>query len=181
MQIRFELAIVTLAASAAVVACGQATGPEDTRTGSATAVHATANASHTSAAGTFTQTAITGLAVRTAGPNTVIEQTSEGSVSGTLSGTYEDDLRVVIHPNGRFTAHFTIRCQCMVGGDEGSLELVVSDRGELVGPTTATFAGRAVIRSATGELSGLRGVLDIEGTVDLASGLSTYDYAGWIR
>ena len=73
---------------------------------------AMANAApHTTAAGTFTQTAITGLEVSQAGPNTILQQTSIGSVSGTLSGSYTDDLRVVIHPNGRFN-DWNPRVQC---------------------------------------------------------------------
>lgn len=134
-----------------------------------------------SAAGTFTQTAITGLQVGQAGPNTFLEQTSVGSVSGTLGGSYTDDIRVVIHPDGRFNAHFTIRCECTVAGEQGVIDLVASDRGELVSPTLASFAGHATITGGTGELSDLRGVLEIEGTIDLGSGLATYTYSGWIR
>lgn len=133
------------------------------------------------AAGSFAQTAITGLQVRQAGPNTILEQTSAGSMSGTLSGSYTDQLKVVIHPNGRFNAHFTIRCDCTMAGEQGVVELVASDRGELVSPTLASFKGHATIRGGTAELSDLRGVLEIEGTVDLGSGLSTYTYSGWIR
>ena len=133
------------------------------------------------ASGAFTQTAVTGLEVGTAGPNTILEQTSEGTVSGTLNGSYQDRLRVVIHPSGRFNAHFTITCQCSVNGESGVLELVASDRGEIVGPTTAVFAGRAVVRGGSDDLSDLRGVLAIEGTVDLVSGLSTYGYSGTIH
>lgn len=136
---------------------------------------------HTLAVGTFTQTAITSLDVRLAGPNTILEQRSAGSVAGTLSGSYEDDLRVVIHPNGRFNAHFTITCDCTVDGKQGELQFVATDRGELVSPGLAAFAGRAVITGGTGELSDLRGVLAIEGTIDLQSGLATYDYSGRIH
>jgi len=136
---------------------------------------------HALATGTFAQNGITSLEVRDAGPNTIIEQTSTGTVTGTLSGTYTDELRVVIHPNGNFNAKFTINCQCTVEGKSGILELVASDRGELVSPTLATFEGRAVITGGTGELSELRGVLGIEGEVDLVTGLSTYDYSGRIH
>lgn len=138
-------------------------------------------APHTTASGIFDQSAITGLDVRSAGPNTILEQTSQGTVTGTLSGSYEDDVRVVIHPNGRFNAKFTIICQCSVGGNEGVLELVASDRGELVSPTLASFAGRAVIVAGSGDLSGLRGVLEIEGTINLLTGLSTYTYSGRVH
>lgn len=135
----------------------------------------------TAAVGTFTQTGITSLQVGQAGPNTFLEQTSVGTVSGTLSGSYTDDLRVVIHPNGRFNAHFTIRCECTVAGDQGVVELVASDRGELVSPTLASFTGHATITGGTAELSDLRGVLEIDGTIDLVSGLATYTYSGRIH
>lgn len=135
----------------------------------------------TAAAGTFTQTGITSLQVRQAGPNTILEQTSTGLVSGTLSGSYTDDLRVVIHPKGRFNAHFTIRCECTVGGEQGIVEFVAGDRGELVSPTLAAFAGRATITGGTAELSDLRGVLEIEGATDLTTGLATYTYSGRIH
>lgn len=138
-------------------------------------------AAHTAASGIFTQTGITSLDVRQAGPNTILKQTSTGSVSGTLSGSYTDDLRVVIHPNGRFNAQFAIRCDCTVAGEEGILELVASDTGELVSPTLASFAGRATITGGTNALADLRGVLEIDGTIDLLSGLSEYTYSGRIH
>jgi hypothetical protein len=135
----------------------------------------------TAAAGTFAQTGITDLQVSQAGPNTILEQTSTGSVTGTLSGSYTDELRVVIHPNGRFNAHFTIRCECTMGGEQGTVEFVASDHGEIVSPTLASFVGRATITGGTGALSDLRGVLTIEGTVDTVSGLSTYSYSGQVH
>lgn len=133
------------------------------------------------ASGTFAQSAVTSLDVRTAGGNTILAQTSDGSISGTLSGPFQDDLKVVIHPNGKFNAHFTITCTCTVGGKSGVLEFVANDTGELVSPTLATFAGRAVIKRGTGDLAGLHGVLQIQGTVDVTTGLSTYGYSGTLR
>jgi hypothetical protein len=59
--------------------------------------------------------------------------------------------------------------------------MVADDTGELISPTVASFAGRAVITDATGELSGLRGNLAINGSVDLPSGLSTYSYTGRLQ
>jgi len=163
-------------------ACEPTTAPETRGSDPAPSLTTTRDASAPSpAAGTFNQTAVTGLETRTTGPNTIIEQTSEGTISGTLGGSYQDRLRVVIHPDGRFNAHFTITCQCTVGGESGVLELVATDRGEIVGPATAVFSGRAVIRGGSGDLADLRGVLVIAGTVDLASGLSTYGYSGHIH
>jgi hypothetical protein len=160
--------------------CESATAPDAAQPGALTFAAPQA-APHTAAAGTFTQTGITSLEVRQAGPNTILKQTSTGSVSGTLSGSYTDDIDVVIHPNGRFNAHFTIRCECTVAGKQGVVEFVASDRGELLGPTLAYFAGRATITGGTDELSDLRGVFEIEGTIDLVSGLSTYAYSGRIH
>ncbi len=134
----------------------------------------------TAASGTYTQTAHTGLEIGFAGPNVTIEATTEGLFTGTLSGSFEDRVTVVIHPNGRFTAHGMMTCECMVAGKSGVLELVVEDAGVEVSPLTGTFAGRAVITGATGELAGLRGVLEIVGTV-APSGLSTVDYSGQIH
>lgn len=136
---------------------------------------------HSTASGVFTQTGINSLDVKFAGPNTLLEQTSEGSVIGTLSGSYEDAIRVVIHPNGKFNVKFTIVCECTVDGKQGFLYLVATDRGEMVSDTQAIFSGRAVITGGTDELSGLRGVLEIEGVVDLVTGLSEYDYVGWVH
>lgn len=135
----------------------------------------------TAASGTFTQTAITSLNAGAGGPNTILDQTAVGTITGTLTGHFEDNLKVVIHPNGRFNAHFTIRCVCTVDGKVGVIDMVAGDTGELVSPTLAVFAGRAVIKGATGALAGLRGVLRIEGTVDVTTGLATYSYVGDIH
>ena len=136
---------------------------------------------HGTASGVLTQTGINSLDFQLAGPNAILEQTSEGIVIGTLSGSYEDALRVVIHPNRKFNVKFTIVCDCTVDGKQGYLYLVATDKGQMVSDTQAIFSGRAVITGGTGELSGLRGVLEIEGTVDLATGLSEYDYVGWVH
>ncbi len=161
-------------------ACDQIVAPEAAMPEAASLAAAQASP-HALATGTFDQLVITGLDVRSVGPNTVLEQTSTGTVSGTLSGSYEDDIKVVIHPNGNFNAKFTITCQCTVGEKVGTLEFVATDRGRLVSPTLATFEGRAVITGGSGELSDLRGVLAIEGSIDLQTGLSTYSYSGRIH
>lgn len=133
------------------------------------------------ASGTLNQSTVTSLDARTAGGNTILHQTAVGAINGTLTGDFADDLKVVIHPKGKFNAHFTITCTCTVDGKVGVLEIVAGDTGELVSPTLAVFSGRAVINGGTGDLSGLRGVLQIEGTVDVTTGLATYGYAGDIH
>lgn len=132
------------------------------------------------ASGTYTQTAHTGIEVNFAGPNVVFEATTVGLFSGTLSGSFEDRVKVMIHPNGRFTAQGTMTCVCTIGDRSGVLEFIVVDTGEQVGPDS-TFTGHAVIKEGRGELSGLHGVLAIAGTVDASTGLSTIDYSGQIH
>jgi hypothetical protein len=164
---------------ALVSACDQPVAPSAEP---ALQAFASAQASpHMTASGAFTQTAITSLVADVAGPNTILHQTATGLLSGTLSGAFEDDLKVMIHPNGNFAAQFTIRCVCTVDGKTGVLEITAEDNGELVSPALATFAGRAVITGGSGDLSGLRGILEIEGTVDVQSGLATYAYSGTIH
>jgi hypothetical protein len=185
MSRRYEVLALTLV-SALLAGCsaGDVTGPthvpdDETARFSAQAAAALASA-HISAAGTFSQTAIVSFEVRQAGPNTILEQRTQGVASGTLTGDLQDALSVVIHPSGSFNARFTVTCVCTVEGREGLVELVANNTGELVG-SVGVYAGRAVITGGTGELSGLRGVLEFEGVVDLTSGLSTLAYSGTIR
>lgn len=130
------------------------------------------------ASGTFEQTGITGMEVSSAGPVTLIEQTSVGEVSGTMEGGFEDELNVVILPGGVFVANFVLTVACSVDGQEGTLTLQATDVGEIVGPDVAEFTGVAAIVDSSGGLAGMHGQLNIEGTVDLTTGLSTYTYAG---
>jgi hypothetical protein len=131
------------------------------------------------ASGTFTVSSITSFAIRPVGPNFLIEQTTEGVVSGTLTGTFEDSVKVVVNP----TANKVVQsfgsgtCVCTVAGSSGTLEYVLSSRGAF---DAQFFEGRMVITGGTGDLSGLRGVLELEGTVDL-NGLATIDYVGQIH
>jgi hypothetical protein len=134
----------------------------------------------TPASGTITQTSAIPQDVRFAGSNVILESTITATVSGTLSGTWDETLRVVIHPNGRFTAQGTATCACTVDGGSGDVELVVSDTGQVVAGTP-TFQGRYVIQRGTGELAGLRGVLGMEGTLDPTTGLATINYSGEIH
>jgi hypothetical protein len=185
MSRKYKVMALTLV-SALLAGCsaGDVTGPAhmpgDETPGFSTQVGAALATPHTPAAGTFSQTGTVSLEVRQAGPNTILEQTTQGVASGTLTGDLQDELRVVIHPNGSFNAHFTVTCVCTVEGREGVVELVANNTGEMIGPV-GVYEGRAVITGGTGELSGLRGVLQFEGAVDLTTGLSTLAYSGTIH
>lgn len=163
----FALTATALAAAAVVVLVG--------------AVGVAQASPPTAVAGTLSQTAITSFALQVAGPNTIIEQTAQGTVSGSLSGSEEDSLRVETRSDGRFSAQAWITCQCTVGSKQGVLELRWVVSGGRGGPDTLTYRGSAVITGGTGELSGLSGVFEVEGTVDLTTGLSTATYAGQIH
>ncbi len=167
-----------IVALAATTGCDRTTAPGDA---AHVATHSLRSPDHVAVAGTFAQTGITSLDYRPVGDTTIIEQTSVGSISGTMNGGYSDEIRVVVAPNGSFTAEFTITAECSVNGRSGVVVLQATDVGEVVSPDLATFAGQAAIVDASGELSGLRGVLEIEGTIEFPSGLATYDYSGDLR
>ena len=171
-------AAITLLAASMFVACADDPVRVPSVNTTKPVIGSNATLVKTAASGVFNQTAITSVDVQTAGGNTIIHQTTVGVLSGTLTGHFADDLTVVIHPNGKFNASFTITCSCTVNGKFGVLEFVANDTGELLSPTLAAFAGRAVINGATGDLTGLRGVLQIEGTVDVTTSLATYSYTG---
>lgn len=130
--------------------------------------------------GTGGQIAITDLETRFVGPNVILEQSTEGFFAGTLTGTTQDSFRAVIHPNGKFNAKGTSTCECTVGGKSGVVEFVFTNTGEVI-DGVPTFQGRFIITGASGDLAGLRGVLEFEGAVDLETGLNTMTYSGSIH
>lgn len=126
---------------------------------------------------TMTATAITGFAATPAGANTFFHQTTEGIFSGDLAGTFEDELKGIVHPNGKVGAQGTITCACTVGGRSGTLMIVQVSSGDLA---SQTFKGRAVITGGTGDLANLHGTFEIQGTVD-PNGLATIAFSGQIH
>lgn len=129
------------------------------------------------ASGTITQTHVVAFDARLVGPNLILEQTVLGTFDGTLSGTFEDNLRVVIRPDGRFTGRGSGSCACTVNGLQGMVEYIISDAGLQV-DGVPTFRGQQVVTGATGALTDLQAVLEIAGTVDVGTGLSTIAYSG---
>lgn len=178
MKLASPVAILLLPA---LGACGEPVAPGEGDPAAMPEISSAMAPAPLAASGTFTQTGINGINVTTAGPNTIIEQTSTGLLSGTLDGTFQDELRVVIHPNGHFNTRFTAVCECTVDGRQGTIEMVLQDDGQLTSPDVAAFSGTGTITDATGDLEGLHGVLTIDGTIDIPSGLATYAYSGTIR
>ena len=138
----------------------------------------TALASQPAAAnGTLIVTEITGFSPSPAGANLIIQQTTEGVSTGSLTGVFVDELKAVLHPNGKIGAQGTITCICTVDGRSGTLTLVQTTLGSAF---SQTFDGHAVIIGGTGDLSGLHGTFELQGTVD-ANGLATITYSGQIH
>lgn len=130
----------------------------------------------TEASGIISVTQITGLSIQPAGGgNFIIEQTTSGAVTGTLAGTFVDELRAILHPNGFVNAQGTITCTCTVAGKSGTIVFNQMSKGPL-----GSFEGTAVIVSGTGDLANLHGTLEIQGTVD-PNGLATIAYSGQIH
>lgn len=129
------------------------------------------------ASGTFAVLSITSFVARPVGGNTFIEQTTAGVFSGTLTGTFEDEISASVHPNGVVGARGTITCTCTFAGKSGTLEFVQVSTGDFA---AQAFEGRAIITRGTGDLSGLQGVLQLNGTVD-PNGLATVDYVGHLH
>jgi len=129
------------------------------------------------ASGTYTVTSITSFAIDPTGANTFIEQTTSGAFLGSLTGTFEDEISAIVHPNGLVGAQGTLTCACTFAGKSGTLEFVQVSTGDFA---AQAFEGRAIITRATGDLAGLRGVLELHGTVD-PNGLATVTYEGRIH
>lgn len=129
------------------------------------------------ASGSWSVTAITGFSLSQAGANLVIRQTTEGVVTGTLSGTFTDEISAVLHPNGKATAQGTLTCVCTVGDRSGAIKLVQVSTGDI---PSQTLSGTATITGGIGDLADLRGTFDLEGAVD-PNGLATITYDGRIH
>lgn len=133
------------------------------------------------AAGRFEQTKITKIVTGGGKGAMRIDQESEGKVTGTFAGRFTDVLEVVIRPDDTFSATFTLRVSSSRAGRRGTLELLAADVGRVTSPGKGRFKGVALITKAEGAFAGTRGMLTIEGKVDLATGLSSYTYRGRLR
>jgi hypothetical protein len=133
----------------------------------------------TAATGIAQATNITGFEPREVGANFAFTQTSTGTMSGTLEGTTESTENVVIHPDGRVTAHGTLICGCTVDGKSGRLDMRWSSVGQVLDEGLASVEGRFVIVNGTEELSGLSGVLEFQGSI--VNGLASTPYTGEIH
>jgi hypothetical protein len=90
--------------------------------------------------------------VRRADGNTIQERELKGTVSGTLVGTFEEQVRGVIHPTGLVTFQGTMTFTGTVDGcGTGTIKLGVSGQGVTGAPETQSSV--RVIDSASNSLA----------------------------
>ena len=107
----------------------------------------------TSGSGHFVFTSMTPTSSRTADGNTIITANATGMLSGTLTGSFTQDIRQVFHSDGTSEFHGTVTCTCTVGGMAGTVVL----RFEGSGGSAGSVQGQFTVVSATGNLDGLHG------------------------
>ena len=116
-----------------------------------------------SSSGTFGPTgAPAAVAVRTADGNTILTVTARpGRFTGTFTGAYSEDLRIVRHAGGSFNFAAEVTCLCTVDGMTGTMTVKLDG----TGTPTGSFDAHYRIIAATGGLEGLQGQGTLSGPV----------------
>ena len=125
----------------------------------------------TEATGTITNTSATFNSVRVAGSNLVFDLSATASYTGTFTGTSTLRGRLIVHADGSANFHDIETFTGTVNGVPGTVTF------NLTGSNDAAFAVQETrtIIGATGELTGLQGVLHEVGTVVIPDGpVTTY-------
>lgn len=106
--------------------------------------------------------------VQNAGPNTILTQTNTFALTGDLNGTYANEQRAVIRPDGEFVQNGFGTFTGTVNGVAGTLDFREVSSGNL----STTFDGHVVTTAGSGGLANVRCNGTIEG--DAVSGTGTY-------
>ncbi len=116
-----------------------------------------------SSSGTFGPTgAPAAVAVRTADGNTILTVTARpGRFTGTFTGAYSENLRIVRHAGGSFNFAAEVTCLCTVDGMTGTMTVKLDG----TGTPTGSFDAHYRIIAATGGLEGLQGQGTLSGPV----------------
>jgi len=94
-----------------------------------------AAAAHPQASGTAHVTSLAFNDVRSAGGNTILEGVQQGDISGTFTGTFVEQFRLVVHADGTTNFHSFLTVVGTAGGcGAGTIRFVVDGQGE--GPVT---------------------------------------------
>jgi len=122
--------------------------------------------------GTFGPTgAPAAVSARTADGNTFIDLTARpGAFTGTFTGTYSEDLRIVVHGDGSTNFSAELTCQCIVDGKSGTITIRLNGTG-----TPAGFEAHYRITGGTGALAGLHGQGTLGGPAGTYAGEHHFD------
>jgi hypothetical protein len=90
-----------------------------------------AAAGHLQAAGTAQATSLVFNDVRSADGNTILEGVQQGVIGGTITGTWVEQLRLVVHPDGSTNFHsFLTVVGTAVGCGTGTIRFRVEGQGD---------------------------------------------------
>jgi hypothetical protein len=128
------------------------------------AASAAADNSPASGALVFTSASLT--LDRTADGNSFYSQTNTGAISGTFSGPFVTEIRLIVHSDGSDEFVGTRTCTCTVDGKIGIVVFRLVGNGIFGALVQGTFT----VLSATDELEGLHGEADFVGVF----GATTY-------
>ena len=102
------------------------------------------------------------VAVRTADGNTILTLTARpGRFTGTFTGAYSEDLRIVFHADGSYNFAAELTCQCTVDGRTGTMTVKLDG----TGTPTGSFDAHYRIIAASGGLEGLQGQGTLSGPI----------------
>jgi hypothetical protein len=113
--------------------------------------------SPSSGSGSFVFTAPPAVTVtKVAGGNTFLAGSAPGVIMGAISGTFTEEFRNVVHPNGNTNLKGSASCRCTVGTRTGIFEIDFVGNG--AGTAAAPFTGQLLLQNGTGGLAGIHGV-----------------------
>jgi hypothetical protein len=97
--------------------------------------------------------------VKSAGGNTFLDFSSTGTYSGTFTGTYVEEIDVVVHPNGLSNFHGTVTFTGTVAGcGSGTIIFAIVGRADFnVVPTPVTATAATLVG---------KGTLPVHATID---------------
>jgi hypothetical protein len=127
-----------------------------------------------SGSGAFAETSFVGAPVvpTTADGTTLIAQSTAGTFTGTIAGTFTEVISVAVFSDGTQTFSGLDTCICSVAGHPGTF--VDSFKGSGVVPN---FAGKLSVLRGTGNLANLHATAPFTGSVDLNTGLASGQYS----
>ena len=84
-----------------------------------------------------------------------------GRFTGTFTGAYSEDLRLVFHADGSYNFAAELTCQCTVDGRTGTMTVKLDG----TGTPTGSFDAHYRIIAASGGLEGLQGQGTLSGPI----------------